>query len=289
MKKRNPFIASILSLITPGLGNLYNSQINNFFLFFVTINVFTWLGTINVFTYLVFAFLGLILWLFSIIQSFLEAKKIKKISLNKTKKFYLYLIPIIVFGISNHFATSDPKIATYNLPANSMLPTLQVGDYLVVKRNYYLENKINRGDLVIFKTKNEVDFIKRVIGFPGDTVQMKRGKLILNGKIIEQELDGKLKDINNENEVSYDRYIEKLTEEKSYSVLNINDSEMLDNTAEFLVPEGHYFMLGDNRDNSLDSRVLDKVGFVPFENILHKVHFIYWSKFNKSRIAIFPK
>ena len=213
MKKRNPFIASILSLITPGLGNLYNSQINNFYLFFVTINVFTWLGTINVFTYLVFTFLGLILRLFSIIHPFLEARKIKEISLNETKKFYLYLIPIIVFGISNHFATSDPKIATYNIPSRSMLPTLQVSDHFVVKRNYYLENKINRGDLVIFKTKNEVDYIKRVIGLPGDIVQMKRGKLILNGKIIEQELDGKLKDIDNGNEVSYDRYIEKLTEE----------------------------------------------------------------------------
>ena len=166
---------------------------------------------------------------------------------------------------------------------------MQGGDYLFVKKNNYLENEINYGDLVIFKIINEVDYIKRVIGFPGDTVQMKRGKLILNGKIIEQELDGKLKDINNGNEVSYDRYIEKLTEEISYSVLNINDSQMLDNTAEFLVPEGHYFVLGDNRDNSLDSRVLDKVGFVPREKLLHKVHFIFWSKFDKSRIGIFPK
>ena len=104
-------------------------------------------------------------------------------------------------GLSTHFANSNQNSPPYGIYSGSMLPTLKIGDYIFVKRNYYLENKFNRGDLVIFKTKNEVDFIKRVIGFPGDTVQMKRGKLILNGKIIEQELDRKLKDINNGNEV----------------------------------------------------------------------------------------
>ena len=186
----------------------------------------------------------------------------------------------------------------YNIPSGSMLPNLLIGDYLFVSKFSYgysrfsfpfgvvplPENRVfaaepERGDVIVFKlpSNTSINYIKRVIGLPGDTLQMKDGKLFLNGHLVNQYNDGKFKLVhNNQYEQVLDKYKEKLDNGRSYSILNINDFQPLDNTKEFIVPDSHYFMMGDNRDNSLDSRA-NGGWFVPFENLVGKGNFIFFS------------
>ena len=186
----------------------------------------------------------------------------------------------------------------YNIPSGSMLPNLLIGDYLFVSKFSYgysrfsfpfgvvplPENRVfaaepERGDVIVFKlpSNTSINYIKRVIGLPGDRLQMKDGKLFLNGHLVNQYNDGKFKLVhNNQYEQFLDKYKEKLDNGRSYSILNLNDFQPLDNTKEFIVPDSHYFMMGDNRDNSLDSRA-NGGWFVPFENLVGKGNFIFFS------------
>lgn len=190
----------------------------------------------------------------------------------------------------------------FNIPSGSMKPTLLVGDYLFVQKPAYGYSKYSfpfglapiegrmwakepkRGDVVVFKlpTNPNIDYIKRVIGMPGDTVQMRRGKLYLNGEEVPREAVG-LKKFDDEylGEVTMMEYIQTLPDGTMFSIYEESDRELLDDTQIFTVPEGHYFMMGDNRDNSQDSRANHKapnaVGFVPYENFVGRADFIFFS------------
>ena len=132
--------------------------------------------------------------------------------------------------------------------------------------------------MVVFKYPgdNKTDFIKRVIGLPGDTVQMKGGRLFINGKMVEREEVGKYTiDEYTVIPTTYTEYTETLPNGKKHQILELSDDKSVDDTIEFKVPERHYFMMGDNRDNSNDSR--KDVGFVPFENIEGKARFLFYS------------
>lgn len=140
------------------------------------------------------------------------------------------------------------------------------------------EDLPERGDVVVFKYPgdNKTDFIKRVIGLPGDTVQMKGGRLFINGKMVEREEVGKYTiDEYTVIPTTYTEYTETLPNGKKHRILELSDDKSVDDTIEFKVPERHYFMMGDNRDNSNDSR--KDVGFVPFENIEGKARFLFYS------------
>ena len=187
----------------------------------------------------------------------------------------------------------------FNIPSGSMLPTLLVGDYLFVSKPAYgysrhsfpfglaqFEGRMSaaepeRGDVVVFKlpTNSSVDYIKRVVALPGETVQMIRGRLYLNGELVEREPVGLVESAEN---TDYSRrtlleYIETLPGGVMHRIYEESDTEDLDNTRLFTVPEGHYFLMGDNRDNSQDSRVQDLVGFVPFENLVGRADILFFS------------
>ena len=179
-----------------------------------------------------------------------------------------------------------------------MKPTLLIGDYLFVNKPAYgysrfsfpfgiapIEERIwakepLRGDIVVFAlpTNSGVDYIKRVIGLPGDTVQVKRGRLFINDVLVPRELVGTLTIVADSGEKQVvNEYIEKLPGGVIHSIYEESDTDRLDNTPLYTVPEGHYFMMGDNRDNSQDSRVADHVGPVPFENIIGRADFLFFS------------
>ena len=186
----------------------------------------------------------------------------------------------------------------YNIPSGSMLPNLLIGDYLFVSKfsygysrysfpfgivplpkNRVFSAKPKRGDVAVFKlpSNTSINYIKRVIGLPGDSIQMKKGKLFINQNLITQQEDGSYKHIYKRKFVqNFDKYKELLENGKLYSVLNINDFQTLDNTQEFIVPKNKYFVMGDNRDNSLDSRA-NGGWFVPLENFVGKGNFIFFS------------
>ena len=186
----------------------------------------------------------------------------------------------------------------FNIPSGSMIPTLLVGDYLFVSKYSYGYSRYSfpfglnlfsgrvwaaepkRGDVVVFKLPrdNETDYIKRVIGLPGDEIQMIHGVLHINGNAVDKAKvdDFVMPGLGTRNR-HFTRYMETLSDGVSYPVLDLVKEGVGDNTEVYKVPEEHFFMMGDNRDNSTDSRFLSEVGFVPFENLVGKAQVIFFS------------
>ncbi len=205
-------------------------------------------------------------------------------------------IKTIVYAILIAIVIRTLWFEPFKIPSGSMYPTLYVGDYLFVSKYTYgyskhslpwsiplFEGRIwkdspKRGDVVVFKypRDNRTDFIKRVIGLPGDTIKLENGRLFINGKKVEREQieDFVMRDRNG-NAERYRQYVETLPGGVKHRILEISDSEDNDEFSEVKVPQGTYFMMGDNRDRSDDSRV--NVGFVPEENLVGKARFLFFS------------
>jgi len=184
----------------------------------------------------------------------------------------------------------------FSIPSGSMRPTLLEGDYLFVTKWAYGYSRHSlpfsppifsgriwgsspaRGDVVVFKfpPNPSLDYIKRVVGLPGDRIQMKDGQLFINGVGVPRVKVGQ---IDNPDVTEVDRpvdvYKETLPDGVTYDTLDLTPNSIGDNTREFVVPAGHYFMMGDNRDNSTDSRF--SVGFVPDENLVGRANLIFFS------------
>ena len=194
-------------------------------------------------------------------------------------------------------------VEPFSIPSGSMIPSLLVGDYLFVSKMSYgysrhslplsmplIKGRIfyeepKQGDVIVFKlpSDNRTDYIKRLIGMPGDKIQVKQGRLYINGKQIERIAD---KDFVMRDErgkaMRFDRYIEVLPNGVRHPIIEMSDEGPFDNTEEFTVPEGHFFMMGDNRDNSLDIRSV-KVGFVPAVNLVGRAKFLFFSNDGTAR------
>ena len=186
----------------------------------------------------------------------------------------------------------------FNIPSGSMKSTLLVGDYLFVSKFSYGYSRYSfpfgppvikervwgsepkRGDVIVFKlpSDNETDYIKRLIGMPGDEIQMIGGVLHINGNTVpkRQIADFVMRDSYG-NQRRVPRFEETLPNGVTYKVLDIHPNGSFDNTQVYKVPAGHYFMMGDNRDNSRDSRATYGVGFVPYRNLVGRADVIFFS------------
>jgi signal peptidase I len=184
----------------------------------------------------------------------------------------------------------------FSIPTASMQSTLMIGDYFVASKFTWgfgkysfpiplpfngriLGREPDRGDIAVFR--NEIageDYIKRVIGLPGDHIQMKAGRLYINGAEVPREQVGQGVDKDSYgDEVPVILYKETLPGGVVHTIQEISDNQPLDNTNEYVVPAGHYFMMGDNRDRSQDSRVLAAVGYVPAGNLIGKAEARFFS------------
>jgi len=198
----------------------------------------------------------------------------------------------------------------FNIPSSSMVPTLLVGDYLFVSKTSYGYSRYSlpfglplipgriyftppeRGDVAVFKLPrdNETDYIKRIIGLPGDRIQVTDGRLHINGEVVERKRIGEYVMRNKRGDFrSMPLYIETLPGGRSHRIIEMSDGAQMDNTEEYLVPEGHYFAMGDNRDNSMDSRVQAGVGFVPEVNLVGRAERLFFSQDGSAKVWQFWK
>jgi signal peptidase I len=194
----------------------------------------------------------------------------------------------------------------FNIPSASMEATLLVGDYLFVEKfsygysrytfpfggwpfgdkmsGRYFAHEPTRGDVIVFKfpQDNSTDFIKRLIGMPGDTIQMKQGVLYINDKAVPKKRIADYVETVDGYQHHVPQYEETLPEGKTYKTLDRDSEGALDTTEVFKVPAGHYFMMGDNRDNSDDSRAA--VGYVPAENLEGKAEIRFFSTDGSAKV-----
>jgi signal peptidase I len=240
----------------------------------------------------------------------MKSNSARKLVSKKRSSSLVDTIKTIVYAVLIALVVRTVAYEPFNIPSGSMIPTLLVGDYLFVSKYSYGYSRFSlpfglplfsgriffhppaRGDVVVFKlpTDTSVDYIKRVIGLPGDTIQMKEGRLYINDKEVSRKrIEDYLYQQGDGGVIPMRQYIETLPNGRQHRIIKIGDNGPLDNTPEYHVPSGDYFMMGDNRDNSQDSRVLSAVGYVPAENLIGKAQFIFFSTDGSARLWEFWK
>jgi signal peptidase I len=259
-KKRKPIVAAILSSLAPGLGQLYNGQVVKGIIFLVSVLLIPFILFL---TGLQYSFYGLItilllfmfFLLFIIGEAFYAATKKKEFILKPYNKWYIYLVIILLINSAalippNFLANKVLGFGSFKMPTGSMEPTLSVGDHLIANLKYFKKNELQRGDLVIFKYPEDPakDFMKRIIALEGEKIEIKNKQVYINDVPLSEGHEA-----HPDNEFYPER----------------------DNFGPVVVPSDHCFVMGDNRDNSMDSR---HWGSVPLRNIKGKPLYIYWAK-----------
>ena len=222
--------------------------------------------------------------------------------MSKNSGGFLETVKTVLFAVAIALVVRTFAYEPFNIPSGSMIPTLLVGDYLFVSKFSYgysrhtvafglplfdgriLGSAPERGDVVVFRlpTDPSQDYIKRVVGLPGDEIQLVGGILHINGEAVRRE---RVDPAEIDGITSMPRgqiYRETFPNGNTHYIRESSDSDRWDNTGVYLVPEGHYFVMGDNRDSSQDSRIVQPngrrpVGFVPEENLVGRADFLWFS------------
>lgn len=274
-KRRRWWIAGLLSYLVPGLGQFYNGNtIRGLFLFCI----YSLWGSIifNVALIIMKAdfpgisFVGLIILLlitlcflvYIIIDAIRQAKKTTgEHPFKNYDRWYFYVLVILItsgISFSTKIVLNENIIKAYKIPTSSMAPTLLHGDYLMSNRLFYCANNVNRGDIIIFESpENErLEFIKRVIGLPGDTLEIKNHRVFINGVPLEDDY---------------------LPDEKSENLETEKNTHA--NFGPVYIPLESYFVLGDNRENSLDSRTFGPISRTAIKGKPSLIYFSWSSDF----------
>jgi signal peptidase I len=258
--KRKPIVAAILSSLAPGLGQFYNGQIIKGIIFLLSLMllpiIMFRIGLHHSFYGLAIILLIFMSYLLFIIgDAFFTARKKKEFVLKSYNKWYIYLLLILLANSialvpTNFLMNKVLGFNTCKVPTGSMEPTLHVGDFLVADFKYFRKNELQRGDLVILQYPKDPEkiFIKRIIALEGEKIEIKSKQVYINDAPLSEGYK-----IHLDNEFYPGR----------------------DNYGPAVVPSDHCFVLGDNRDKSMDSRHWDSL---PLKNIKGKPLYIYWAR-----------
>jgi signal peptidase I len=265
MKKRKPFLAAILSLLFPGVGQIYNGQLRKAIIF-IFISLF--LPSLLYFTGLQYSFYGLVFigiisvgffYFYVVIDAVLVSRQVKETVLKPYNRWFIYIAFAVVSLLISEFNTSEfigyavRGIKAFKNPTSGMEQTMLVGDHFYVNLKAYKDKLPANGDVIVFRYPEDTtkNFIKRVMAAEGDTIEIQNKKVIVNGKAID------------DTHASFqDKKIIPALEQPR------------DNMKAVKVPAGTIFVLGDNRDMSSDSR---HWGFLEKKHIIGKVLYVYWS------------
>jgi signal peptidase I len=226
---------------------------------------------------------------------------------------FLETAKTIVYAVLIALVVRTIAYEPFNIPSGSMVPTLLIGDYLFVSKFSYGYSRYSlpfglplfsgrmylpfshlpsRGDVAVFKlpTDTSTDYIKRIVGLPGDHIQVRHGELYINDQLVPRKVDPNCRN----DEAGFPMpmqhgYMESLPGAQGqpgveHCIVKVGDDGPLDNTPVYDIPPGHYFGMGDNRDNSQDSRVLSVVGYIPAENLVGKAQIIFFSTDGSARL-----
>jgi signal peptidase I len=191
-----------------------------------------------------------IIWVYAAVDSYKSARNIVNYEIKPYNKWYYYCLFLIVIGLLGEIERSIVPIKSYKFPSMSMEPTLRKGDHIFADKKAYNNSKPQRGDVIVFEFPEDKkkDFVKRIIGLPGDTIEIKYHNVILNGEELKEK---------------YIQYVDN------------NFDPIRDVRQQIKIPNGKYYVLGDNRDKSYDSRFW---GFVDDNAIKGRLMFVYYSK-----------
>ena len=283
IRRPRPLWAGLLSLLEPGLGQIYaGAWRQGATLFAIAIAVQLVLGLLTrlmapepaaVAVFIVIGIAGILYHVAVAVAAFRLSRR--GFQGDPARPWYrsswvaaigMVAITLLVGEVIAPNASSAFGWRSFNIASGSSLPTLQLRDYVMADVRHPAPFA---GDVILFRIQRypNVDYIKRLVGLPGDRVQMRRGVLYLNGAAVPRTaIDG-----------AAGRYRETLPNGRSYEILQKTENGPLDNTPEFVVPANSLFVLGDNRDNSLDSRAPGQFGFVLQANLVGVAYTVFWS------------
>jgi signal peptidase I len=289
LKRRRAWLAALLSLFLPGLGQLYNRHARLALTFIVVALLASipgrWLVA-AVPSEAVAAVAAIVVsvsittTLFAIIQAAIGAKRAGAIAPAWFNRWYVYVGLLVLVAACQGVARLLPisNIASYSIPSYSNVPTLLVGDNFVARTRAFSARLPDRGDLAVFPepgTPGDVFWVKRVVGLPGDTIQLVEGILNINGSPVQRSRIDDYIDPSDPQRRQVPQYVETLPGGAAHRIIEAaGDAGHFDNTQAYVVPDSYVFVLGDNRDQSNDSR---SVGFIPISSLMDRPLFIYWS------------
>jgi len=279
IESRNKWLAAFLSLLGAGLGHLYCGRLRKA-VCLILIYIIATLTFDNLFSlssslgyYLSFLLIGVVFQTYCIIDSWLIAKRFRSSEIRWFNRWYVYFGMILLFVTVNVFGLPrmETKWRTFYSASVSMEPTLPLGERWYARIGTFQNGLPDRGKVIIFRNPQhpEQEWVRRLVGLPGDMIQLIDGQLHINGSRIErhQELQTKNGPI---------QYREVFPNDSSHLVLEHSDDKPSDQTDVYIVPNGHIFVLGDNRDRTKDSRN-SELGTIPVENLIGTAEIIYWS------------